>query len=181
MGFYENIVHKFEELPIAMLDGVVVSDRVMECGRELVNCLSEWPLTYKMSRQLGFTPGTFRNAQSSLGPQLFFHMFSPQPGGHGKNVMSISRSGGIRPSRSAFILWANPRAGGSCTMMNRQRCARSSSDRLESAKKVRVACWWSNVRVLIQQSNSPNIFVYFSHLSAVLDLFILGGQMMVII
>ena len=164
-----------------MLDGVVVSDRVMECGRELVNCLSEWPLTYKMSRQLGFTPGTFRNAQSSLGPQLFFHMFSPQPGGHGKNVMSISRSGWIRPSRSAFILWANPRAGGSCTMMNRQRCARSSSDRLESAKKVRVACWWSNVRVLIQQSNSPNIFVYFSHLSAVLDLFILGGQMMVII
>ena len=48
--------------------------RVMECGRELVNCLSEWPLTYKMSRQLGFTPGTFRNAQNSLGPQLFFHI-----------------------------------------------------------------------------------------------------------
>ena len=78
MGFYENIVHKFRELPIAMLDGVVVSDRVMECGRELVDGLSEWPLTYKMSRQLGFTPATFRNAQNSLGPQLFFpYVFTP--------------------------------------------------------------------------------------------------------
>ena len=153
MGFYKNIVHKFQELPIAKGHGMWpwISELPVRMAIDLQNVSATWVYPRYFSECSEF----------SRSPVVFPYMFSPQPGGHGKNVMSISRSGGIRPSRSAFILWANPRAGGSCTMMNRQRCARSSSDRLESAKKVRVACWWSNVRVLIQQSNSPNIFCIF--------------------